>query len=103
MHAFAVLAEIVRAGPNLFLFRAIHCGTAETFVRYIHWCYFVYTFFMPVQIVLGAESFVSGTMALLAFERLRVPNLVLSGGCKLQVRLVSAADRLVLTFDRTDS
>lgn len=79
MHTFAVLAEIIRAGPNFFFFRAIHCGTAETFVHDILRGYFVYTFFMSVQIILGAESSVSCTIALLAFERLRVPNLVLSG------------------------
>lgn len=79
MHALAVLAEIVRAGPNFILFRAIHCSTTETFINDILRGYFVYAFFMSVQVVLGAESSVSGTVALLAFERLRVPNLVLSG------------------------
>ena len=75
MHAFAVLAEIVRSGPNFFFFRTIHSGTAVTF---FHDIYFVYAFFMSVQIVLGAESFAICTIDLLAFERLRVPNLVLS-------------------------
>lgn len=78
MHAFAVLSEIVRAGPNFFLFWAIRCGTAETFVHDILRSYFVNTFFMSIQIVLGAESSVSSTIALLAFEWFRVPNLVLS-------------------------
>lgn len=79
MHALAVLAEIVRAGPNFILFRAIRCSTTETFIHDILRGYFVYAFFMSVQVVLGAESSASGTVALLAFERLRVPNLVLSG------------------------
>lgn len=78
MHSFAVLAEIVRAGPNFFFFRAIHCGTTKTFVHNILRDYFVNTFFMSVKIVLGAESFVSSTIALLAFEWFRVSNLMLS-------------------------
>lgn len=77
MHAFAVLAEIVRAGPNLLFFGTIHCGTTVTFVHDILRGYFVYAFFMSVQIVLGAESFAC-TIDLFAFKRFRVPNLVLS-------------------------
>ena len=89
MHAFAVLAEIVRAGPNFFFFRTIHCGTTVTFVDDILRGYFVYAFFMSVQIVLGAESFASCTIALIAFERFRVPNLVLSAeDVRLQVQHV---------------
>lgn len=89
MHAFAVLAEIVRAGPNFFFFRTIHCCTTVTFVHDILRGYFVYAFFMSVQIILGAESFTSCTIVLLAFERFRVPNLVLSAkDVSLQVRLV---------------
>ena len=79
MHALAVLPEIVRARPDFILFRAIRCSTTETFIHDILRGYFVYAFFMSVQVVLGAESSASGTVALLAFERLRVPNLVLSG------------------------
>lgn len=105
MHAFAVLAEIVRAGPNFFFFRTIYCNTTVTFVHDILRGYFVYAFFMSVQIVLCAESFVSCTIVLLAFERFRMPNLVLSvKDVSLQVQLVMCDRKnLILTSDLIDS
>lgn len=79
MHALAVLPEVVGTWPNFILFLAIRCSTLETFIHDTFWGYFVYAFFMSVQVVLGAESSGSGTVAHLAFKRLRVPNIVLSG------------------------
>lgn len=99
MHAFAVLAEIVRTGPNFFFFRTIFCGTSVTFVHDILRGYFVYAFFVSVQVVLGAESFGSCTIALIAFERFRVPNLVLSGkDVRLQEQHVSVTEIIVSYF-----
>jgi len=56
-----MLTEIIQTGPDFFPFRTIGGCTAETFVRGILWCNFMYTFSMPFEIIIGTEAIRFGT------------------------------------------
>jgi len=61
MHSRTMLTEIIQTGPDFFPFRTIGGCTAETFVRGILWCNFMYTFPMPFEIIIGTEAIRFGT------------------------------------------
>lgn len=86
MHPFAVLAEIIKARPNFFLFGTINCCTSKASIGTSGWDKLVFALSVSVKIVLGTEAFLPRTVWDFTSVWLFVTKKVLSNGVRGSVR-----------------
>ena len=85
MHPFAVLAEVIKAGPDFLLLGTFGRSAAKAPVSAVRGGDLVLAFFVSVKIIPSTEACYSGTVRDLTSEGLFVTKEVLSNGAPQSV------------------
>lgn len=71
-----MLPEVVETRPDLLLFGTVCCGATKAAIAGVFRRNLMYTFFMPFQVIFGAEPIFSETVGFLTEKRLGVSKLM---------------------------